>query len=142
MGVAVDCRYRWTAEGGFNIDDSLESAIGGGRVYVDKRLVVTRTHHPYGLSFAGEIDVTNSRAVDECLRMTVAPQEKDLHLDVSGLIFCDISGIRSFVEAAEHRNGGRLMLHGLPELLQTVMRVTGWADLPKLVICSCTRTTR
>jgi hypothetical protein len=32
-----------------------------------------------------------------------------------------------------------LMLHGLPELLQTVMRVTGWADLPKLVICSSRR---
>ena len=36
---------------------------------------------------------------------------------------------RSFVEAAENRVGGRLMLHGLPELLQIVMRVTGWADL-------------
>jgi len=126
-----------TAVGEFGIDDSLEAAIGVGRVYVDKRLVVTRTLTPYGLSFAGEIDVTNSHAVGECLRMTVMLQDQDLHLDVSSLIFCDISGIRSFVEVAEVREGGRLMLHGLPELLQTVMRVTGWADLPKLVICSC-----
>ncbi len=29
------------------------------------------------------------------------------------------------------------MLHGLPRQLQTVMRVTGWADQPALVLCDC-----
>lgn len=106
-------------------------------MYGDNRLLVTRTLSPYGLRFSGEIDVTNSFAVSECLRNTVALKDQDLHLDVAALIFCDISGIRSFVEAAEVRDGGRLMLHGLPDLLQTVMKVTGWADLPKLVICTC-----
>jgi anti-anti-sigma factor len=140
MGVAVDCQYKWIAEGGIGIDASLEPATGGGRVYGDKRLVVTRTLKPHGLRFSGEIDVTNSHAVAECLRLTEGGA--DLHLDVSALIFCDIGGIRSFVEAAENRDGGRLLLHGLPELLQTVMRVTGWADLPKLVVCSCRRAKR
>jgi anti-anti-sigma factor len=140
MGVAVHARKWRTAEGGSGIDASLEPAIDGGRAYVyrDKRLVVTRTLKPYGLRFSGEIDLTNSHAVAECLFLT-GTTGADLHLDVSALIFCDISGIRSFVEAAESREGGRLMLHGLPELLQTVMRVTGWADLPKLVICGCGR---
>jgi anti-anti-sigma factor len=137
IGVAVDRRN--TAEGGFGIDDSLEAAAGGGRVYADKRLIVTRTRAPYGLRFTGEIDVTNSHAVDESLRASVTLQDQDLHLDVSGLIFCDISGIRSFVDLAEKREAGRLMLHGMPELLQTVLRVTGWADLPTLVICDCRR---
>jgi anti-anti-sigma factor len=127
----------WTAKGGFGIDEPFESAFAGDPVYIDNRLIVTRTLRPYGLRFAGEIDVTNSDAVGECLGKTVALQDQDLHLDVGALIFCDISGIRSFVEAAEAREGGRLMLHGLPELLQTVMTATGWADLPKLVICSC-----
>jgi anti-anti-sigma regulatory factor len=61
----------------------------------------------------------------------------DLHLDLSGLSFCDVSGIRSLVDAAETRLSGRLMLHGLPELLQTVMNVTGWSELPNLEICNC-----
>lgn len=138
MEVAVTCRNTRTAEGGFGIDASLEPAIGGSRVYSDKRLVVTRTLRPYGLHFSGEIDLINAQAVAECLCLA-GTNGADLHLDVSALIFCDISGIRSFVEAAENREGGRLMLHGLPELLQTVMRVTGWADLPKLVICNCRR---
>lgn len=66
---------------------------------------------------------------------TTAGLEDDVHLDVTSLIFCDISGIRAFVEAAEQRKRGRLVLHGMPDLLQTVMRVTGWADLPRLDVC-------
>jgi anti-anti-sigma regulatory factor len=61
----------------------------------------------------------------------------DIHLDLSGLSFCDISGIRSLVDAAENRRAGRLMLHGLPDLLQTVMNVTGWSGLPNLQLCNC-----
>lgn len=139
MGIADQSNF-WTAEG-ISIDDLLEAAIGRGSVYADKNLVVTRTLDPYGLTFAGEIDVNNCHAVAQCLSTTFVGDD-DLHLDVSGLIFCDISGIRAFVDAAErktaHANERRLLLHGLPELLQTVMRVTGWADLPNLVLCSCT----
>ena len=87
-------------------------------------------------AFSGEIDINNCDAVARCLSEMPAKGE-DVHLDVSGLIFCDISGIRAFVEAAEQREKGRLMLHGLPELLQTVMRVTGWTDLPNLEVCGC-----
>lgn len=105
-------------------------------MYADKQLVVTRTLDPSGLRFSGELDVTNRDAVAQCLALMPAA-DQDIHLDVSGLIFCDISGIRAFVEAAEHREKGRLMLHGLPDLLQTVMKVTGWAHLPSLSVCDC-----
>jgi anti-anti-sigma factor len=139
MGIA-DSTYRyWTADWigrGVGIDDLVDAFIGGDAVYADKQLVVTRTLDPVGLSFSGEIDVNNRGAVAQCLALAPA-REHDIHLDVSGLIFCDISGIRAFVEAAEQREKGRLILHGLPELLQTVMRVTGWADLPNLVVCDC-----
>jgi anti-anti-sigma regulatory factor len=135
MGITGQSQKLWTAEG-IRIDDLLEAAIGAGRVYADKQLEVTRTLDPYGLRFLGEIDINNCHAVADCLNTAFVGND-DLHLDVSGLIFCDIGGIRSFVEAAEHRNKRRLLLHGLPELLQTVMKVTGWADLPSLVICNC-----
>jgi anti-anti-sigma factor len=135
MGVA-DLLWNYWAGGGSAIDERVEAASGRGIVYADKHLVVTRTETPLGLYFAGEIDVTNAHAMAESLAS--APLDgADVHLDLSGLSFCDISGIRSLVDAAESRPGGRLMLHGLPELLQTVMTVTGWSNLPNLQICSC-----
>lgn len=135
MGVA-DIRVDfWTARA-FSIDDLVEAAIRGCRIYADKQLVVTRTLEPYGLCFSGEIDITNTSAVAHSLSMAFV-RTGHMHLDVSGLIFCDISGIRSFVEAAEAMDGGRLMLHGLPPLLQKVLKVTGWSDMDSLVLCQC-----
>jgi anti-anti-sigma factor len=122
--------------GELTINDSIEAAVGGGHVFADKQLVVTRTMEPWGLLFSGEVDISNSHAVADCIGMTFLG-DQDVHLDVSELIFCDISGIRSFVDAAQNLDEGRLMIHGLPPLLQKVMRVTGWADLPRLVLCSC-----
>jgi anti-anti-sigma factor len=104
-----------------------------GKVYADSHLVVTRTQEPIGLCFAGEIDSSNARAVAEFLSNGFADAD-DIHLDMSGLSFCDVSGIRSLIEVAESRRQGRLMLHGLPHLLQRVMAATGWADLPHLVV--------
>jgi anti-anti-sigma factor len=132
MGIADIWLDFWT--GGSSIDDLVEAAIRGARIYADKQLVVTRTLQPYGLRFSGEIDITNSHAVQQSLSMTFV-RSGDMHLDLSGLIFCDISGIRSFVTAAETMERGRLMLHGLPPLLQKVMNVTGWSEMESLVLC-------
>ena len=104
-------------------------------MYADSHLVVTRTQEPAGFCFAGEIDSSNAHAVAEFLSNGLADAD-DIHLDMSGLSFCDVSGIRSLIEAAEARKEGRLMLHGLPNLLQRVMIATGWADLPNLVVVS------
>ena len=140
MGFA-DLRVDFWKGEGQTIDELVEAAIRGGHIYADKQLVVTRTLKPYGLCFSGEIDVTNSHAVPQSLSM-VFVRSGDMHLDVSGLIFCDINGIRSFVDAAEAMDGGRLMLHGLPALLQRVMNVTGWSEMESLVLCHCGATGR
>jgi anti-sigma B factor antagonist len=139
MGIADRSHNNRTALGlgeDLEIDDLVETFFGADTVYVDKQLVVARTYEPVGLRFSGEIDVTNRDAVAKCLGLLPAG-EREVHLEVTELIFCDISGIRAFVDAAEAPRQGRLLLHGLPELLQTVMRVTGWADLPNLRICHC-----
>ncbi|MGH7764940.1 MAG: STAS domain-containing protein, partial [Candidatus Dormibacteraceae bacterium] len=81
-------------------------------MYVDKHLVVTRTSNPVGLRFSGEIDMTNSHAVVRSLTATF-PNSGHPHLDLTGLIFCDISGIRALVDAAEGLGQGRhMLLHG------------------------------
>jgi anti-anti-sigma factor len=107
---------------------------GDHSVYRDKQLAVKRTSSPAGLTFAGAIDHFNVDAVAQSLTLAVAGGG-DLHIDLSRLEFCDVSGIRALVTIAESMNGrGRLLLHGLPEGLQNVMTVVGWSDLPSLVI--------
>ncbi len=105
-------------------------------MYADRQLVVIRTELPAGLRFAGEIDVTNSAAVGESLRVGFG-NAGDAHVDVSRLSFCDISGIRAMVDAALDLRDRRLLLHGLPDQLQAVMNVTGWSSLPNLALCAC-----
>ncbi len=95
------------------------------------------TRKPDGLRFAGEIDIANSDAVGASLALAF-PVVGDPHLDVSRLSFCDISGIRAIVQAAGAlAPGRRLLLHGLPDQLETVMKVTGWSDLPTFELCHC-----
>lgn len=108
-----------------------------GDVYADKQLVVSLTTSPGGLSFAGEIDTSNSHAVSAAIATAQVP-DQDIHVDVEGLVFCDISGIRAFVTAAESLpEGRRLLLHGMPAMLQTVIKVVGWNRIPTLVVCEC-----
>jgi anti-anti-sigma regulatory factor len=108
-----------------------------GHVYSDKQLVVAQTDSPAGISFSGEIDASNSHAVGSSIVAQMTPG-KDLHVDVSQVIFCDISGIRAFVSVAEGLpEGRRLLLHGMPAPLETVMRVVGWNRLPALLVCEC-----
>jgi len=109
----------------------------GGHVYADKQLVVARTTFPDGLSFTGEIDTTNSHAIGAAIASAQLP-DRDVHVDVAGLQFCDISGIRAFVAAAEAMpSGRRLLLHGMPAQLETVIKVVGWNRIPALVVCKC-----
>ena len=123
------------AEGGLvNIDVLADT---GGLVYSDKQLAVSRTTSPDGLSFAGEIDASNSHAIGTAIAGTNVPN-RDIHVDVGSLLFCDISGIRAFVSAAETLpRGRRLLLHGMPAQLETVIKVVGWNRMPALVVCKC-----
>jgi anti-anti-sigma factor len=103
-------------------------------VYADKQLVIRRTSTPDGLRITGVIDLFNVDSFARTLNALLAG-EGDLHIDLSRLEFCDVSGIRVLVSAAERLDGQRrLVLQGLPPQLRTVMTVVGWADLPGLVI--------
>lgn len=128
--------FYWASEG-FLIEDLFDPRRGRGPVYADRHLIVTRTDDPDGLRFAGEIDVSNSGAVAHSVR-AVFRDRGNPHLDLSNLSFCDISGIRALLAAADELGDGRrLLLHGLPEQLQTVMRVTGWSDQSSVGPCGC-----
>ena len=92
---------------------------------------------PAGLKLTGEIDATNAHRVGSALCEHV-PASGSLHLDVSEISFCDVSGIRAIVSYAESLDGDRkLVLHGIPAQLEKVINVMGWAELPGLEFCGC-----
>lgn len=103
-------------------------------LYADKQLVITQTWEPPGLSISGVIDLFNVDAFARSLNSSL-DGEGDMNVDLSQLEFCDVSGIRALVSAAERLGSRRrLVLLGLPPQLQTVMTVVGWANLPGLVL--------
>jgi len=117
-------------------------------VYVDRQLVIARTSSPPGLSLTGSIDYYNADAVASALTSelrtagdlsVVLPGavtgNGDLNLDLTGLEFTDVTGIRALVRIAESAGDGRrLVLRGLPPRIKTVIAVVGWGDLPSLII--------
>ena len=107
-----------------------------GVAYQDKQLVITHSSRPVGLRLNGEVDASNVEAVSSVLNKTLQANEGgDVHIDLTGLEFSDVSGIRALVAAAEGVDGTRrLILYGLPPLMTKVMDVVGWTDLPALTI--------
>lgn len=106
-------------------------------MYTDKQLVIRHTVPPNGLTFAGVLDMFNADAVAGSVA-TLLDGEDDLHLDLSNVEFCDVSGIRALVSVAESASGRRrLVMHGLPPALHRVMMLVGWGELPSLALCDC-----
>jgi anti-anti-sigma regulatory factor len=109
--------------------------LEGEPMYIDKQLVIRHTVPPNGLTFAGILDLFNAEAVAGSVA-TMLDGEGDLHIDLSRVEFCDVSGIRALVSAAESGRR-RLVMHGLPPPLHRVMTLVGWGDLPSLLLCDC-----
>jgi anti-anti-sigma factor len=100
----------------------------------DGQLRIWRNPQTGWLQIRGEIDAWNVEAVREALRVAHRG-EGDLHLDVSQLLFCDVTGIRAIAATAINLEGGRrLVLHGLDPQLQRVFQVVGWGSIRNLVI--------
>ncbi len=81
---------------------------------------------------SGELDLTNQDALDVAL--AALPATQDVHLDLGGLHFIGVAGVRSLVTlAARLTPTWRLVLHDSPCVLKRVLEV-GWADVPGLEI--------
>ena len=107
-----------------------------GAVYTDKQLVIVGSDRPSGLRFIGSVDAFNVESVAQVLAHALnGESDREVHIDLTRLEFCDVSGIRALVAAAEKSNGEhKMILHGLPPLMSRVMDVVGWSDLPSLFI--------
>lgn len=98
------------------------------------RLRIVRTADPPGLAFYGDIDAASLDAVAESLA-SLGPGAGDVEIDLSGVLFCDLGGIRAIVRAAQDQGAGRtLRVRGMPAQLQRAMQLVEWATLPNLVL--------
>lgn len=98
------------------------------------RLVIERSGDPMRLRLLGEIDVANSDAVATAVSSALAGAA-EVVVDFHDVLFCDLSGLRALVRAAEEAGAGqRIVVSGLPEHLRRALAIVGWTDLPHLVL--------
>jgi ABC-type transporter Mla MlaB component len=103
-------------------------------LYSDPILQIVPTVDPPGLALVGDVDRSNVAAVARALG-GMRQQAGDVHLDLSGLLFCDLGGLQAIVRAAHALNEGRrLVLHGIPRQLERALEIVDWAPLPALTI--------
>jgi ABC-type transporter Mla MlaB component len=105
-------------------------------LYADSILQILPTVDPPGLALVGDVDRSNVAAVAQALA-GMAGEAGDVHLDLSGLLFCDLGGLQVIVRAAQALNAGRrLVLHGIPRQLERALELVDWAPLPNLTIAA------
>ncbi len=87
--------------------------------------------YPRGLAVGGDIDDITYPALLEALG-NLACGSSGVHVDLSGVRFCDLPGLRAIVRLTGASTP--VVLHGVPVPLRTVMAVLGWDRAPGLVI--------
>ncbi len=88
---------------------------------------------PYGLRLVGEIDASNvGRLGDE---LAALPLAGDVHVDMTGLQFIDLLGLRTLVHAAGARTPpARLVLVEPQPIVRQALAVCEWSDAPGLAV--------
>ncbi|WP_067817261.1 MEDS domain-containing protein [Actinomadura kijaniata] len=109
----------------------------GGRVRVDDLyddgvLRITPLFTPPGLALDGAVDESTVQAVGDALER-MAARASHFCLDLSGLEFCDMEGLRTLIGAG--RSGGvhrQVILRGVPDYLDLMLRISGWDSMPDI----------
>ena len=104
-------------------------------------LRITTTARPAGLAITGEIDEATYPALVTSLH-ELAEKYHEVHLDLSGVSYCDLAGLRAIVRLADDRGTGdrgtgqarHVMLHNVPHHMRVALAVTGWDALPGLAV--------
>jgi anti-anti-sigma regulatory factor len=96
-------------------------------------MVLEHTADPAGLRISGNVDVSNSMVLAAAVSAAAASMT-EVTVDFSGIMFCDLSGLRAVVQAAAQLGDGRVIrVVGMPDPLLRATRLAGWARLPGLV---------
>ncbi|NRQ35310.1 STAS domain-containing protein [Nonomuraea sp. NN258] len=82
---------------------------------------------------SGEIDVGNLATLVRALRWAVRVSGQDIRLDLAGLTFIDVAGLRFIVAVAAGLPPGRsIVLDAVPPHVRRLMTLVGWDRAPGL----------
>ncbi len=102
--------------------------------FSDRTLRITRKLWPHGLCLQGEVDQANIAMLAAALA-TVVDSTEDVHLDLAGLEFIDVGGLRLLTETAGRLPAGQyLVLDGVAPYLRRILSLVGWDRAPGLKI--------
>jgi anti-anti-sigma factor len=107
----------------------------GPDVYDDGVLRVMRAGSPPVVVIAGEIDESNYSGLVRALDRLVDGRS-EIHVNMAGVEFCDLAGLRAILRLAEVSDGGhddrvrRLVLHEVPRQVKRVLQIMGWDVMP------------
>lgn len=98
-------------------------------------LRISPTFTPPGLALSGAIDESTYPGLKDALR-SVGARTGHLCLDLAGLTFCDMAGLRALIGAGQSVTGmdRQVILRDMPEYMALMMRIAGWDELPGVYV--------
>ena len=113
---------------------------GSGLVLDDGTLRITwRSGEPPIMVLAGEVDEASYPGLVAALTGAAARYD-EIHLDLAGLGYCDLAGLRAIVRLASPDGGGgavrQVVLHQVPDSLRTVLHIVGWDATSRLTLAA------
>lgn len=96
-------------------------------------LRIQRTSAPPGLVVEGEVDATTVNELSKALSEAIQDREGDVNVDLGGVTFIDLAGLRVLADAASVLPVGRsLVLAPVAAHVEHLIRLIGWDDTPGL----------
>ena len=103
----------------------LQGSAAARVIYHDAQLRVVRTG-PRSVAMHGEIDFANSRAVADVLALVRAETGDVIVVDVGGLTFVDVSGMRMLALPHLEVTARWVWLCNIPRFLQRLLTMLDW----------------
>jgi len=116
------------------VHDIAERTGGGGVAVRTSLLRMEGTFDPASLRVEGEVDLSTSEVFATTLGTMVERGAGDVRVDVQGLDFIDVAGLRALAAAACRLGlqDRRLVLLSVAPHLIRLMDLVGWSDIPAL----------
>ncbi|MEU7888008.1 STAS domain-containing protein [Microbispora bryophytorum] len=98
-----------------------------------RRQRITACADPQGFCIEGDLDRISLPALT--LALASMSNSADIHVDLSGLVFIDVGGLRALVTAAALLEGDHsLILRSAPPQTRRLLDLTGWCSAPGLTL--------
>jgi anti-anti-sigma factor len=93
-------------------------------------LRISVINDPPGIAVEGDVDIVTVKAFDEAVAAALTESPGDVQINLSGVGFIDLDGLRILVKASRTMaaEGRKLVLVNLAPHLQEVLRIVGWSE--------------